>query len=223
MPQIITFIGWHNSGKTTLVGRIVAHLKEMGYRVGVVKSSKEEGIVFDTPGSDSYLHRQAGADSVLFAAPDQMVLMTKQGNRSLTSIAHRYLADCDIVIGEGFKHAGHVAKIEVVRDPGQQLRNEVHGVIAVATDLNMNLNIGSDCLFRLNESRKIALFIEKRFLDDVRKGTERTVLLVNDDKVPLKEFVQEALAGTVAGFVRSLKCAADIDKIELRIKLDRDK
>ena len=217
MPQIVTFIGWHDCGKTTLAVQVVSHLKEMGYRVAVVKSSKEEGVAFDTPGSDSYRHRQAGADSVLFVAPDQMVLMTDNTNISLTTIAHRYLPDFDIVIGEGFKHAGHVAKIEVVRDPKQQLRKEVHGVIAVATDLN----ISSNYIFRLNESRKIALFIQKRFLDNGEKSRERTVLLINGDKVPLKEFVQKSLAGTVAGFVRSLKCAPDIREIELRITLNK--
>ncbi len=217
MAAIITFIGWHDSGKTTLASQVVSHLKAFGYKVAVIKSSTETGIVFDTPGTDTSKHRQAGADSVLFVAPDQMVLQTKNSDLSLTALAHRYFPDVDIVIGEGFKGAERVSKIEVMRDKNQLLRNEVHGVIAVATDLD----IAGDCVFRLDESEEIASFIRKRFLQDGEKERDKVSLLVNGDKVPLKGFVQDALAGTIAGFVRSLKYSGDASEIELRIKLDQ--
>ncbi len=216
MAAIITFIGWHDSGKTTLVTQVISHLKGFGYEVAVIKSSNETGVQFDTPGTDTFKHRQAGADSILFVAPDQMVLQMKSSNLSLTTLAHRYFPDADIVIGEGFKEARRVAKIEVVRNPSQTLRNEVHGVVAVATDLD----IAGDYVFRLDQSAEIASFIRKRFLKDGEKRTDRVSLLVNGNKVPLKEFVQEALAGTVCGFVRSLKFADGASEVELRIKAD---
>jgi molybdopterin-guanine dinucleotide biosynthesis protein B len=217
MAAIITFIGWHDSGKTTLATEVVGHLKAFGYQVAVIKSSNETGIVFDTPGTDTDKHRQAGADSILLVAPDQMVLQTKNSNLSLTTLAHRYFSDADIVIGEGFKGARRVSKIEVVRDPNQLLRNEVHGVIAVATDLD----IAGDYVFRLDQSKEIASFIRKRFLKDGEKAQDKVSLLINGNKVPLKGFVQDALAGTVAGFVKSLKFSDDAEEIELRIKLAR--
>jgi molybdopterin-guanine dinucleotide biosynthesis adapter protein len=104
-----------------------------------------------------------------------------------------------------------------VRDPNQLLRNEVHGVIAVATDLD----IAGDYVFRLDESQEIAAFIRKRFLKDGEQPREKASLLINGNKVPLKGFVQDALAGTVAGFVKSLKFSDDASEIELRIKLGR--
>ena len=217
MAAIITFIGWHDSGKTTLATEVVGHLKAFGYKVAVIKSSNETGIVFDTPGTDTDKHRQAGADSILLVAPDQMVLQTKNSNLSLTTLAHRYFPDADIVIGEGFKGARRVSKIEVVRDPNQLLRNEVHGVIAVATDLD----IAGDYVFGLDQSKEIASFIRKRFLKDGEKAQDKVSLLINGNKVPLKGFVQDALAGTVAGFVKSLKFSDDAEEIELRIKLAR--
>jgi len=47
----------------------------------------------------------------------------------------------------------------------------------------------------------------------------------NDEIAPavqeaLKDFIQEALAGTVAGFVKSLKFTENVQEIELRIKLN---
>ena len=216
MSSIVTFIGWHDSGKTTLAVQVVTELKKLGYNVAVIKSSSDAGIQFDTPGTDTFRHREAGADSVMLVAPDQMVFQTKNSGLSLRTLAHRYFPDVDIVIGEGFKTAKKIPKVEVFRNHDQKLRNEVHGVIAVATDIE---GVAGDYVFRLDEAREIALFIEKRFL--TQKGSrEVTTLLVNGNRVPIKDFIQEALAGTVHGFVKTLKLNKDIKEIELRIKVD---
>ncbi len=215
MTAIVSFIGWHDSGKTTLAAHVVFSLKQMGYRVGVVKSSCESGIVFDTPGTDTDRHRQAGADAVMLVAPDQTVLTAGSCSLPLTALVHRYLPDVDIVIAEGFKQARQIAKIEVVRNPEQVLRREVHGVIAVATDLE----IVADYVFRLDEAEEIALFLEKRFLRADGRGPEKAALLVNGRKVTMKPFIQESLAGVVCGYINSLKINETIQEVELRIRL----
>lgn len=154
----------------------------------------------------------------MFVGPDQMVLQTGNKELSLRTLAHRYFPDVDVVIGEGFKAARKIPKIEVCRNPEQMLRNEVHGVIAVVTDLE---DIAGDYIFRLNESLEIAQFIEKRLLSGKGRGVETAALLVNGHKLPIKDFVQESLAGTVHGFISSLKLVDDINEIELRIKLKK--
>ena len=215
MTAIVSFIGWHDSGKTTLAAGVVAHLKRKGLRVAVIKSSDKSGIVFDSPDTDTFIHRQAGADEVMLVAPDQMALLAPPKELSLTTLAHRYFPDADIVIGEGFKEARQIAKIEVVTDPEQQLRREVSGVIAVATDLD----ISSDYVFRLNEAAEIAEFIQKRLIDNEKRRPDKTALLVNGRKIVLKRFIQDSLAGVVAGYVESLKINEELGEIELRIKL----
>ncbi|WP_240744327.1 molybdopterin-guanine dinucleotide biosynthesis protein B [Desulfopila sp. IMCC35006] len=215
MSSVVTFIGWHDSGKTTLVKQVVAALKKLGYRVAVIKSSNDSGIQFDTPGTDTFMHKEAGAESVMLVAPDQMVLQTINSGLSLRTLAHRYFPDVDIVIGEGFKRAKKIPKIEVFRDLDQKLRDEVQGVIAVATNLE---GIDGNYVFRLDEAAEIALFIEKRFITR-KNGRETTVLLVNGNKIPIKDYIQEVLAGTVHGFVKTLKLDKEISEIELRIKI----
>jgi molybdopterin-guanine dinucleotide biosynthesis protein B len=163
MLPIITFIGWHNSGKTTLVTQVVTHLKQRGYRVAVIKSTKEQGITFDAPGTDTARHRQAGADTVLLVAPDQMTMITGNQGKSLVDLARRFCSDVDIVIGEGFKGAEGVPKIEVRREEDQPLlRDQVQVVIAMATDLTIPPDPACT-LFRLDQGLDIAVFIEKYF------------------------------------------------------------
>lgn len=216
MAAIVSFIGWHNSGKTTLATQVVSHLVEKGYKVAVMKSTSETGLEFDTPGTDTYKHKEMGAENVLLVAPDQTVLQSIGPKASLQTLAHRYFPDADIVIAEGFKHARKIAKIEVARDQDQKLRKEVTGVIAVATNVE---GVSGDYIFRLNESAEIASFIEKRYISESYKRKDVVSLLVNGNKVVMKDFIQQSLAGTVHGYVNSLKIADDIDEIELRIKL----
>ena len=215
MTAIVSFIGWQGSAKTTLAASVVAHLKAMGLRVAVVRSSRESGISFAVSDPETFAHLRAGADEVMLVAPDQLVLQATPKRLSLTALAHRYFPDADIVIGEGFKKERQIAKIEVISDPSQTLRREVTGVIAVATDLD----ISADYVFRLGEAAEIAEFICKRFIDSDRKRPDKTALLVNGRKIVLKEFIQQSLAGVVAGYVRTLKVGGDIDEIDLRIRL----
>ena len=116
MPFVLCFIGWHNSGKTTLVSRVVGLLKARGLQVAVIKSTKERGLVAEPPQADTAIHRRAGADAVALVAPDQFLLRTAPPAKDLLALVHRYFSAMDIVLAEGFKQAEGVDKIEVRRD-----------------------------------------------------------------------------------------------------------
>ena len=158
-PAVVTFIGWHSCGKTTLAAQVVRVLKERGYAVAVVKSTKDSGLLPDQEGTDSFIHRQAGADAVALVAPDRLLITVEQPRKDLAAIARSFFAEMDIVVGEGFKEAVDVPKIEVHRG-GQLLREQVRGVIAVATDRTL----AGENVFGLHESGRLADLIEERFL-----------------------------------------------------------
>jgi len=161
MPPVISFIGWHNSGKTTLARQVVAHLKGKGYIVAVIKSTKDTGILFDQPHTDTARYRAAGADSVALLAPDQLIVQSKPPGLDLLELTQRLFPEADIVIAEGFKHAVDIPKIEVRRNSEAPLLRElVGGVIAMATDLQL----AGGLRFRLDQSREIADWIAARFL-----------------------------------------------------------
>ncbi|XOF33813.1 MAG: molybdopterin-guanine dinucleotide biosynthesis protein B [Candidatus Electrothrix sp. YB6] len=165
MPPVITFIGWHDSGKTTLAVQVVRQLKERGYSVAVIKSSKETGLLPDQQGTDTGYYKAAGADAVTLVAPDQLVLTVDAPEKNLSALACRFFADADIVIGEGFKEAEDIAKIEVSRG-GPPLRDQVAGVIALATDQDRGERTGEagELIFHLDEAKKIADFLEQKII-----------------------------------------------------------
>lgn len=102
--QILGIVGRQNSGKTTLITRLVPALKDHGLRVSTVKHS-HHGFEIDTPGKDSFRHREAGAEEVLFTSAQRWVLMREIGKEeepSLDELIGR-MAPVDLVLVEGFK------------------------------------------------------------------------------------------------------------------------
>ncbi|GAB4343425.1 MAG: molybdopterin-guanine dinucleotide biosynthesis protein B [Desulfobulbaceae bacterium] len=215
MIPIVSFIGWQDSGKTTVAHQVVAILKEKGYRVAVIKSTHHTSINFDAEGTDTDTYRNACADSVTLFAPDQMVTISHPPEMKLADIVHRFFHDVDIVICEGFKNERHIKKIEVNRGSAELLRDQVNNVIALVSGENIP---GEQPVFHPDNPGEIAAFIEQQYLAEADRPRLEAALYVNGKKVPMKDFVQEAIAGTVLGFLGSLKKTESPRSVELFIR-----
>lgn len=161
MTQIITVIGKSNSGKTTLIERLIPEIRGRGYRVGTIKHARHR-LDIDKKGKDSWRHRKAGADMVLVASPDEIVMIKDERNSSLDNLV-KYFDDMDIVIAEGYKRENR-PKIEVFRSSIHQVplclnNDNLIAFVTDSTDIKTKIPI-----FGLNEIKKIADLIEKRFL-----------------------------------------------------------
>ncbi|QPH52825.1 molybdopterin-guanine dinucleotide biosynthesis protein B [Pontivivens ytuae] len=107
--------GWKNSGKTTLVERLVAEIAGLGFTVSTVKHAHHSFDV-DQPGKDSYRHREAGATEVLLASRNRWALMHElRGDEEppLEALLAR-LSPVDLVLVEGYKRDRH-PKVEAHR------------------------------------------------------------------------------------------------------------
>ena len=60
MTAVISFIGHHNSGKTTIITQVITSLLERGFRVGAVKHAPQLDDL-DSADTDSARLRDAGA------------------------------------------------------------------------------------------------------------------------------------------------------------------
>lgn len=119
MPPVIAVVGASNSGKTTLIERLIPLFARRGLRVGTLKHDAHR-FEMDHPGKDTWRHREAGAEGVLIANASQLALI-----RSIDALPDpreliaRYLGDMDLVIVEGYKRFGF-PQIEVVRAANSQ-------------------------------------------------------------------------------------------------------
>jgi len=162
MPiPILSIIGKSNSGKTTLLEKLIPELKRRGYRVATVKHHAHAGFEIDQPGKDTWRHAQAGSDMVVIAAPDKLAMIQRLDQEmTLDEIAAR-ISGVDIILSEGYKRAGKPA-IEVARaERGLDLVSEPDQLIAIACDVPLEAVVP---VFNLDEVTAIADFIESRYL-----------------------------------------------------------
>ena len=136
--RVLGIAGFKNSGKTTLLVRLVEELTRRGFRLATVKHA-HHSFDIDHAGRDSYRHREAGAREVAVVSRYRWALMheldgSAADEPSLQEIVGK-LGPCDLVLVEGYKRDRH-PKIEV-RDVGQDaplLAAEDASVIAVAAN-----------------------------------------------------------------------------------------
>lgn len=152
-------VGWKNSGKTSLVERLVTEIVGRGFAVSTVKHA-HQGFDIDYPGRDSHRHREAGATEVLLSSPKRWALMHElRGERELeVDELLSKLSPVDLVLIEGYKRHAH-PKVEVSRaETGKPLLalNDP-SIRAVASDTpHGGLPIPS---FDLDDTPRIADFI----------------------------------------------------------------
>lgn len=112
MPPLVAIVGNSDTGKTTLIEKLIPALKQRGYTVGTVKHT-HHGFKMDKQGKDTWRHQAAGADTVVAVSPNRIAFVKTSPLDSLAA-ALPFLEDRDIVLVEGFK-SGDCPKIEIFR------------------------------------------------------------------------------------------------------------
>ena len=161
LPSIVSIVGKSNSGKTTLIERLIPALSARGYRIGTIKHSHHD-IDLDQPGKDSYRHKGAGAEAVMMAGPNRIALVKDVADAQLDDLLG-YFKDLDLIITEGYKRTTR-PKIEVCRAArsGTPLCADDPSLVALVTDLDLDhLAVP---VFLPDDIQGLADFIERRFL-----------------------------------------------------------
>jgi molybdopterin-guanine dinucleotide biosynthesis protein B len=134
--KVIGLAGWSGAGKTTLLTRLIPYLVAEGVRVSTIKHAHHDFDI-DTPGKDSWEHRQAGASEVLVSSGRRWALMHElrgQAEPRLPELLAK-MARVDLVVVEGYKSEPH-RKIEVHRAANGKppLHPDDSAIVGIATD-----------------------------------------------------------------------------------------
>lgn len=155
--QAFGFIGYSNTGKTTLIEKLVPLFNARGLRVAAIKHA-HHGFDMDRPGKDSYRYRVAGAKQVLIATAQRWALLTETPTPAALDDLLGQLAPCDLVLVEGFRSEGEFPRIEVRRTTNTEPPLFPHdpNVVAVAADHAVETQLP---VLDLNDAAKIAAFM----------------------------------------------------------------
>ncbi len=153
-----------NSGKTTLIEKIVKVLRARGLRVAVVKHASA-GFELDRPGKDSWRFQEAGADSVVLVGPGKMAVIRNIDEAPSPEEIERAVGDIDIVIHEGAKKSAK-NKIEVFRSGvsgDRPLCIEDRSYLALVSDKSFSVSIPR---FDLDDAEGVAHYLVKKIIGE---------------------------------------------------------
>jgi molybdopterin-guanine dinucleotide biosynthesis protein B len=216
---IISIVGKSDSGKTTLIEKLVPELTRRGYRIATVKHDVH-GFEVDQKGKDSWRHKQAGAHTVVISSPNKIALIRDvERDLNLEEIREKLIQDVDLILSEGYKKDVQ-SKIEVFRKEKHKelLSTKEDNLVAIVSD--QDFNVGVPC-FHLEDMKGLSNFIEKEFLKS--KKEKGISLKVNGEPIPLSPFIKDILTKTILGMLSSLKGCDNPKKIEINIEENEGK
>jgi len=214
---LVAVVGSSESGKTTAIEALIKGLTKQGYTVASTKRIPEPGFTIDTEGKDTWRHAKAGANTVLSVAPKELAVIKKVDTKNYT--LEQFVAELpdetDIIIIEGFKSlVGEdmtIPKIVATKNDDEisEALDRYKNIIAFIGHIpDQKMETEIPFIDTLKEPEKlvelvtsnVAILVERK-----RTREEKITIQVNEQILPLGDFVQDIVRNSVLAMVSSLK------------------
>jgi len=156
-PIILSIIGKSDSGKTTLILKLLPELKRRGYKVAVAKHCPC-GFDLDIEGKDSYKFSQAGGVGTFLSSEEEIALLRpREGLSNLKEKLQNYFSDFDLVLMEGYNNEPGIKKIQIIRSGIREMDSPLDEIIAYISDMPLDKD---KPVYNLDDISGIISFIE---------------------------------------------------------------
>ncbi|XLP21170.1 molybdopterin-guanine dinucleotide biosynthesis protein B [Bacillus toyonensis] len=165
--SIIQIVGYQNSGKTTLVEKVVHALAESEMKVATIKHHGHGGFP-EVAQKDSERHRKAGAVVSSVEGAGLLSLSSLREEWSLQEIIRLYeFFEVDTILIEGYKKENYPKVVLLCSAEDVELVHKLENVVAVITWYNAPVNLREEHkVFHITEEE---LYIDW-FLQTVRSA-----------------------------------------------------
>ena len=231
---IVAVIGSSESGKTTTVESLIKALTKRGYMVATGKRIPEKEFTIDSEGKDTWRHAKAGARTVLSVAPNELGIIKKVDTTKYTleQIVAKFPDEVDIIILEGFKAlVGQdmtIPKIVVTKtsnEISEALENYKNILTFIGHIPDEKVETEIPFIDVLKEPEELVDLVEKKvavFVERKRKREEKITIHIDEQILPLGDFVQGITKNTVLAMISSLKGVKNVitnDFTKIKIKI----
>ncbi|MCK5261670.1 MAG: molybdopterin-guanine dinucleotide biosynthesis protein B [Thermoplasmatales archaeon] len=194
-PAVFGFYGSSNTGKTTLIVKIIEKLTKEGYKVATIKKTDKK-IDIDKKDKDTWKHGQAGARLVVLSSSHETDFIVKE-NMKIDDIIQNIseMGYYDAIIVEGARDSS----IPKIRLGDMEERDNTIG-------------------YYQDNFEEIFKLIKKEIDKKTVFDNQDIGLRVNKKIVPLSEFPADIIKNGILGMLKSLKGIDKIDEVEIRFK-----
>ncbi|ADU31193.1 molybdopterin-guanine dinucleotide biosynthesis protein B [Evansella cellulosilytica] len=168
-PIVFQVVGYSNSGKTTLIKKIISNLKNIGLDVATIKhhghATDLQPIKED---KDSHIHRQAGAVGSFVVSDHQFQWdMSPQMTLDLEDVLHFYQRfSLDAIIVEGYKKKSYSKLLLLKSSEDRHLINECENIEIIVCWDEIESKLLKESLkmpvFHLNEEKNYLKWLVER-------------------------------------------------------------
>lgn len=154
MMPIISFVGRHNSGKTTVLTKLVTCLSQRGLKIAFIKHAHHILTFAHAKDSESIL--EAGADFVVASSPHLGVQYRRyETEPDINQIIAAVPANTDIIIVEGYKKES-LPKIEVLRQDIDPVPMFLPQTLALVSDFPVEAGVQ---VFQASDTEGLLKFV----------------------------------------------------------------
>jgi molybdopterin-guanine dinucleotide biosynthesis protein B len=214
---LVAVVGSSESGKTTAIEALITGLTKQGYTVASTKRIPEPEFTIDTEGKDTWRHAKAGANTVLSVAPKELAVIKKVDTKNYT--LEQFVAELpdetDIIIIEGFKSlVGEdmtIPKIVATKNDDEisEALDRYKNIIAFIGHIpDQKMETEIPFIDTLKEPEKLVELVTSNvavLVERKRTREEKITIQVNEQILPLGDFVQDIVRNSVLAMVSSLK------------------
>ena len=224
--RIVMIKGYSKTGKTSTVTALVSELKRRGYTVGTVKDIHFEGYEADTPNTDTYKHRQAGARRVTArGTKDSAIYIDRQ--MKIEEIIKYYKEDFVILEGDSGLKCPNIVSGRTTDDLDNRMDENTIGFTGIiAGNINKDGNSsvlkeykGMPVINGITEVEKMADLVEKKAKHQASATGDIDVeLTIGGEEIFMVPFVKNTIKNVVVGAVMALDGYEEGKEIVIKIK-----
>jgi molybdopterin-guanine dinucleotide biosynthesis protein B len=192
-PTVFGIYGNSDTGKTTLIEKLVSQLTKEGYMIATIKQTKK-AISLDLANKDTWRHHEAGAELVVFSSRCETDLLLYKALSTSEIIRKISCFGCyDLILVEGADDL-HIPKIQL--GVGKKRDNTI---------ASYQGNVNEILTLIKREVKKKPLL-------------QCLSITVNGKNIPLTEFPKQMIVNTIVGMLGSLKGVQDINEVTIELR-----
>lgn len=217
--KVLTVVGIHHTGKTTIVEKVTEELRKRGYRVGSVKEIHFEDFAIDTEGTNTHRHKMAGSQLVTARGLYETDILFQE-KLSMDRILKFY--DHDYVILEGVTDI-KVPKIISAATEEEVLERLDENTIAISGKISNRLKEfkGLPVINPIENTKELVDLIEEK-VEDYIKEPYNIKLQIGERDIEMVPFVKNILVNVVLGLVKELKGYEEGKDIKIHLSVNRE-
>lgn len=162
---LLQIVGYQNSGKTTLVEKIVKKGTEQGIKIATIKHHGHQKSLENLhQEKDSARHFKAGASATIVEGGGSLQLEAKTTGWTLDKLIQLYaFFENDMILIEGFKTADYPKIVLIKNENDIELLNTLTNIMAVISWIPIQTNFR---VFHINEEEKYLHWIFNSEVDN---------------------------------------------------------